>query len=52
MDKKLVGWSHLKASGQQLSVPMDTSDRWCHSGVHTGTSVTVIFINDMDEGVE
>lgn len=52
MGKKLVGWSHLQASGQQLSVPMYTSDRWCLSGVHTGTSVTVIFINDIDEGVE
>lgn len=52
MEKKLVGWSHLQASGQQLSIPMDTSDRWCPLGAHTGTSVTVIFINDMHEGEE
>lgn len=31
---------------------MDTSDKWCPSGVHTGTSVTIIFINDMDEGIK
>lgn len=44
--------SHLQASGQGLSVPMDTSDKWCPSGAHTGTSVTITFVNDMDEGVE
>lgn len=49
MDKKLVGWSHLQGNGQQLRVLMDTSDKWCPSGVHTGTRVTIIFINDMDE---
>lgn len=50
MDKKLVGWSHLQGTGQQLRVLMATSDKWCPSRVHTGTSVTILFINDMDEG--
>lgn len=52
MGKKLVAWSHLQASGQELSIPMDTSDKWCPSGAHTGTSVTITFVNDTDEGVE
>lgn len=52
MDKKLVGQSHLQVNGQQLSGPMDTSDKRCPSAVHTGTSATIIFINDTDEGAE
>lgn len=51
MGKELVAQSHLQASGQGLSVPMDTSDKWCPSGAHTGTSITMTFVNDMDEGV-
>lgn len=52
MDKKFVAWSHLQASGQQLSIPVDTRDKWCPSGVQMGTSVTITFVNDTDEGVE
>lgn len=52
MGSKLAGWSHVQASGQQISILMDTSDKRCPSGAHTGTSVTIIFINDMDEGVQ
>ena len=36
--KELVGWSHPEGSGQQLDVQMENSDKWCPSGVCTGTS--------------
>ena len=37
MAKELVGRSQPEGSGQQLDVPVDNSDEWCPSGVHTGT---------------
>jgi len=43
---------HLKSSGQWLNIQMETSDKWCPSGVHTGTSTFYIFINDTDSGIE
>jgi len=30
-------WSQPEGSGQQLYVQMDVGDKWCPSGVHTGT---------------
>lgn len=38
MDKKL-GWSHLKGSGQWLTVLMDISEKWCPSQVRAGAAV-------------
>jgi len=37
MVKELVGWSHPEDSGQWLDVQMEISDKWCPSGVRTGT---------------
>ena len=37
-DEELVGWSHPEGSGQRLNVQMEISDKWCPSGVCTGTS--------------
>ena len=37
MDKELVGRLHPEGSGQQLDVQMAAGDKWCPSGVCTGT---------------
>ena len=37
MDKELSGWSQPEGNGQRLNVQMDTGDKWCPSGVCTGT---------------
>ena len=37
MDKELVGSSQPEGSGQWLNVQTDAGDKWCPSGVHTGT---------------
>jgi len=38
MYKELVEWSQPEASGQQLNVQLDASDKWCSLGVRDGTS--------------
>ena len=38
LDKELVGRSQPEGSDQWLNVQMDAGDKWCPSGVHTGTS--------------
>jgi len=38
MNEELVGWSHPEGNGQQFNVQMETSDKWCASGVLTGIS--------------
>ncbi|GAB0188303.1 mitochondrial enolase superfamily member 1 [Grus japonensis] len=38
VDKELAGWSHSKNCGQQLNVQVENGDKWCSSGVGTGTS--------------
>ncbi|GAB0207289.1 mitochondrial enolase superfamily member 1 [Grus japonensis] len=38
--QELAGWSHSKNCGQWLNVQVETSDKWCPSGVHIGTSIT------------
>lgn len=45
MDTELVGQPHPEGSGQQLGVPMDTSDNWCPSEVSIGTVLFHIFTN-------
>jgi len=37
--KESVGRSHPEGSGQKLHVQMDDHDKWCPSGVRTGTGV-------------
>jgi len=39
VDKELVRRSQPEGSGQRLDVHMDGNDKWCPSGVRTGTSV-------------
>jgi len=48
--KELVGRSQPRGSGQQLYVQMDAGDKWCPSGVHTGT--TAVFINDLETEIK
>jgi len=38
MVKELVGRLQPEGSGQRLKVQIGTGDKWCPSGVHTGTS--------------
>jgi len=38
LSEELAGWLHPEGSGQQLDVQMEISDKWCRSGVCTGTS--------------
>jgi len=38
VDEELVGWSHSEGSGQWFSIQIEISDKWCHSGIHIGTS--------------
>jgi len=35
--KELVGRSQPEGSGQELNIQMDAGDKWCPSGVCTGT---------------
>ena len=37
MSKELVGRSQPEGSGQWLDVQMEICDKWCRSGVCTGT---------------
>ena len=37
MDKELAGWPHQKGCSQWLNVQMETSNKWCVSGVSMGT---------------
>ena len=37
MAKELFGRSHPEGSSQWLDVQMEAGDKWCPSGVHTGT---------------
>jgi len=37
VDKEFAERSQPESSGQGLNVQMDTGDKWCTSGVHTGT---------------
>lgn len=41
MVKDLAGWSHPEGCDQWLSVPMDIRDKWCPSGLHTGTTYSI-----------
>ena len=38
MNKELVGWPQPEGSGQWLYIQMDTGEKCCPSGVHTGTN--------------
>jgi len=37
VDKELAGWSLSKSFSKWLDVQVETSDKWCSSGVSTGT---------------
>ena len=39
--EELVGRLHPEGSGQSLQVQMEICDKWCPSGVCTGTSTVV-----------
>ena len=36
-DKELAGWLHAKSCGQWLNAQVETSDKWCSSGVRIET---------------
>jgi len=40
MDEELVMTFYPESAGQCLSIQTEISDKWCPSGVSTGTSVT------------
>jgi len=56
VDEELIGKSQPEGSSQWLNVQMDAGDKWCPSGVRTGTGAVYIFffhifINDTDRGI-
>ncbi|KAM9231005.1 LOW QUALITY PROTEIN: collagen alpha-4(VI) chain-like [Leptosomus discolor] len=42
----------LKGLRQWVNVRVETSDKWCPSGVHIGTTIINIFVGHMDSGIE
>lgn len=49
INKKLVARLYSESDGQCLDVWMENGDKWCPSGVSTGTST---FINNIDIGIK
>ena len=47
--KELAGWLHSKSCNEQLNIQVRISDKWCSSGVSTGTDAVH---GDMDSGIE
>jgi len=39
VDRELTGWSHSMSCGLWLDVQVETSDKWCSSGVGIGIGV-------------
>ncbi|KAK4829770.1 hypothetical protein QYF61_006494 [Mycteria americana] len=48
----LVEWSHPEGSSQRLNVQREISDKWCLSGVRTGTSAVQYFQHGIDSEIE